>query len=133
MHEEFDIRSGSMLIGDPTMELAKFDLNLPPGRYRLKEGALMAINAGDALDPKKIDLDGPYLFVLDASAESQFDSWYHEAGRATSYNIIEVVKRLPELEVRLDITVAFYWVADLFDDAVEGTFTLNPKAIERCA
>jgi hypothetical protein len=36
----FDVRSGSIAIGDPAMGLMTFDLHLPPGRYCCDQGAL---------------------------------------------------------------------------------------------
>src|SRR5262245_55259102 len=74
MERGFDIKTGSLAIGDPTMGLVTFDLQLPSGRYRCEPGA---IRPRTARDTKTITLDGPYLFVVDASLADKFLEWYN--------------------------------------------------------
>jgi hypothetical protein len=74
MERGFEIKTGSVAIGDPTMGLVNYDLGLPPGRYRCDPGALRRPTAKDA---QTITLDGPYLFVVDAALTGRFLEWYH--------------------------------------------------------
>jgi hypothetical protein len=60
MERGFDIQTGSVATGDPTMGLVTYDLRLPAGRYCCEAGALRRPTAEDA---QVITLDGPYLFV----------------------------------------------------------------------
>lgn len=124
--EVFEIKSGSLAVGDPTVGLVELDLGLEPGFYRLAAGALIPAVVGDSL----IDLGNPYLFAVDASVREEVEDWFEEVGEECSYQIRQMVDRLPELEEELGIRLSFYWETDLAGRAMEGQYRLNENAIE---
>ncbi|MDX1632364.1 MAG: hypothetical protein R3234_10910 [Thermoanaerobaculia bacterium] len=124
--EVFEIKSGSLAVGDPTVGLVELDLGLEPGFYRLAAGALIPAVVGDSL----IDLTNPYLFAVDASVQEEVEDWFEEVGEECSYQIRQIIDRLPELEEELGIRVSFYWETDLAGLAREGQYRLNENAIE---
>jgi hypothetical protein len=130
MDGDFDVRSGCIAIGDPTMGLPHYPLNLPAGRYRLQPGALREV-AGTKSAP--ISLDGPFLFVVDASLEAEFLSWYHRTFDECGYIVPRVVERLPEVEAKLGVRIGFYWEEELVGAAKEGTYQLDPANVIRVA
>jgi hypothetical protein len=129
MERAFDINSGSVAIGDPTMDLVTYDLALPPGRYRCDPGALRRPTVTDTL---KIRLDGPFLFVVDAALSEKFLEWYHRTGIECNYDILKVAMRLGEATQFLGAEVGFYWEETLSGRAQEGTYALDSSLIVKC-
>jgi len=130
MDAAFDVRTDSIAIGDPAMGLVHYALAVPAGRYRLEAGAL---RAGDDSDATAIRLDGPYLFVVDASAEEEFLRWFHRAFDECGYIIPRVVERLEEATAGLGVRVGFYWEEELVGEAREGTYRLDPAKVVKSA
>src|SRR5262245_54291181 len=126
MERGFDITSGSLAIGDPTMGLVQFDLQLPPGRYRCERGSLRSPGSKDT---QTIRLDGPYLFVVDASCCDQFLEWYHRTFDECGYDITRVAMRLDEAAEALGTAPGFYWEESLSGEAREGTYALEKSLI----
>src|SRR5262245_39912707 len=106
MERGFDIQTGSVAIGDPTMGLVTYDLRLAPGRYRCDPGALRRATAKDT---QTITLDGPYLFVVDAALTDGFLEWYHRTFEECGFVIPKVAMRLEEAAKALGAEVGFYW------------------------
>lgn len=129
MERGFDIKTGSVAIGDPTMGLVTYDLRLPAGRYRCDPGALRQPTANDG---QTICLDGPYLFVVDASLADKFLEWYHRTFNECGCIIPNVAMRLDEAAKVLGAEVGFYWEETLSGRANEGTYALETSLIVRC-
>ena len=64
----------------------------------MEKGALLSIDERNIDKTQVINLDGPYIFVLDATYVEQFENWFHEVGSECSYLIPEIVERLEEVE-----------------------------------
>ena len=122
----FEVRTGSIAIGDPAMGLVVFNLGLSPGQYRLERGALMDPQDHDG---RKITLDGPFLFVVDAIAMEGFLKWLHRTFEECQFVIPEVAMRLNEAAVELGLEVGFYWEDTLSGRAQEGTYALDTAKI----
>lgn len=129
MERGFDIQTGSVAIGDPTMGLVTYELCLPLGHYRCDPGALRVPTAKDA---QTIALDGPYLFVVDAALTDRFLEWYHHTFNECGFVIPRVVMRLDEAAKALDAEVGFYWEETLSGRAQEGTYALETRLIVKC-
>jgi hypothetical protein len=129
MEQGFDVKTGSIAIGDPAMGLVTYDLRLPPGRYRLNFGALRQPTANDL---QKISLDGPYLFVMDASVVTRFLEWFHRTYEECGYIIPRVEMRLDEAATTLGAKVGFYWEETLSGLAQEGVYALDVAEVESC-
>jgi hypothetical protein len=129
MERGFDIKTGSIAIGDPTMGLVTYDLQLPPGRYSCNPGALRPRTAKDV---QTISLDGSYLFVVDASLSDRFLEWYKSAFNDCGFIIPKVAMRLDEAAKSLGAEVGFYWEETLSGRAQEGTYALDTSSIVRC-
>lgn len=78
----FDLLAGTICVGDPVMGLARYTVALAPGRYTLATGALVSPSA--QTDCAVIDLDGPYLYVVDASKQQVFEQEFHLLGNECS-------------------------------------------------
>jgi hypothetical protein len=129
MERGFDIKTGSVAIGDPTVGLVTYELRLASGRYRCDPGTLRRPTDDDA---QKICLDGPYVFVVDASLADRFLEWYHRAFNECGYMIPNVAMRLDEAARALGAEVGFYWEHTLSGRAQEGTYALETSLIVKC-
>ncbi len=129
MERGFDVRSGSVSIGDPTMGLTKFDLRLPIGRYRCDPGTLRVPSTKDT---QTICLDGPYLFVVDAMLTDRFLEWYHRVFNECGFVIPALAMRLNEAAKAIGAEVGFYWEETLSGIAQEGTYALDAECIVKC-
>jgi hypothetical protein len=129
MERGFDVKTGSIAIGDPTMGLVTFDLRLQPGHYRCDPGLLRQPTAKDA---QTISLDGPYLFVVDAALAERFLEWYNRAFNECGFVIPAVAMRLDKAAKTLGVEVGFYWEETLSGRAQEGTYALDVSLIVKC-
>jgi hypothetical protein len=125
----FDIQTGSIAIGDPTMGLVTYDLGLPPGRYRCDPGALRRPTPKDA---QTISLDGSYLFVVDAVLADKFLGWYNRVFNECGFVIPRVAMRLDEAAKAVGAEVGFYWEETLSGRAQEGAYALETSLIVKC-
>jgi hypothetical protein len=126
MERGFDIKTGSVAIGDPTMGLVTYHLGLPSGRYRCDPGALRRPTAEDA---RTISLDGPYLFVVDGAFADRFLEWYNRAFNECGFVIPKVAMRLDDAAKALGVEVGFYWEETLSGRAQEGSYALETSLI----
>ncbi|WP_222435964.1 hypothetical protein [Rubripirellula tenax] len=121
----FDLVTNEICIGDPVMGLARYDISLPPGRYSIGSGALAPPSDGKPL----IDLDGPYIYILDASKADAFDRAFHELGNECSYNMMEMEARHADLENRVGVQIAFFWEQSLAGRSSEGQYSLDVSKV----
>ncbi len=130
---EFTLETDSISIGDPAMGLARYSVSLAPGRYTLDAGALKPVDEADAIEGSvpRIDLDGPYLYVLDTSKTEQFEAAFHQLGNECSYNLMVMQSRHEELESKVGSQIGFYWEADVAGTNREGTYMLDIAKV-RC-
>lgn len=129
MGQVFDLKTGTLAVGDPTMGLAHYSLALPAGAYRLGSRAFRGV-AGPANSAQPtIDLDSPCVFALDAAHVDEFDSWYHRVGNECSYMVHALAKRLPEFEAAAGVRVGFYWEHDVAGENHEGQYVLDPARV----
>jgi len=129
MERGFDIRTGSVTIGDPAMGLVTYGLRLPPGRYRCAPGALRRPTANDA---QTICLDGPHLFVVDTAFSNKFLDWYKQTFNECGFVVPKVAMRLDEAATAIGVQVGFYWEETLSGHAQEGTYALETSLIIKC-
>jgi hypothetical protein len=129
MERGFDIKTGSVAIGDPTMGLVTYDLRLSPGRYRCDPGVLRQPTANDK---QTICLDGPYLFAVDAGLSDKFLEWYRRTFKECGYIIPKLAMRLDDAAKALGLEVGFYWEETLSGKAKEGTYALETSLIVKC-
>ncbi len=129
MERGFDIKTGSVAIGDPTMGLVTYDLGLLPGRYRCEPGTLRRPTVEDK---QTINLDGPYLFVIDGALADKFLEWYELTFNECGYDLIKIVMRLDEAAKLLGAEVGFYWEQTLSGSPQEGTYALETSLIAKC-
>lgn len=129
MERDFDIQTGSIAIGDPTMGLVTFNLRLPVGRYRCDPGTLRRPTEKDA---QTVTLDGPYLFVVDAALAEKFLKWYHRTLSECGFVIPKLAMRLGEAAKFLGAEVGFYWEETLSGRAQEGTYAVDTRSIVNC-
>jgi|688.fasta_scaffold159125_3 hypothetical protein len=124
---KFTLETGSIAIGDPVMGLARYSVSLPPGRYELEAGALVQVNGIDVEkdNAPSINLDGPYIYVLDAAKVQQFEIAFHEIGNECSYMMLEMQNRHHELEKRTGTLIGFYWEEELAGASREGKYVLD--------
>jgi hypothetical protein len=129
MERGFDIQTGSVAIGDPTMGLVTYNLRLSAGRYRCDPGSL---RRPTEMDAQTITLDGPYLFVVDAALTDRFLEWYHRTLNECGFEIPKVAMRLDEAAKALGAEVGFYWEETLSGQAQEGTYALETSLVVKC-
>lgn len=77
-----------------------------------------------------MDLDGPYLFVLDQKYLQKFEDWYHQVGGECSYMIHAIAGRLGEFESSSGTRIAFYWSADVASGNRQGRYVLDASGIQ---
>ena len=130
---EFTLVTDSICIGAPVMGLARYALSLTPGHYTLEAGALKRVDGTNVEEDNlsAIDLDGPYLYVVDASKNEQFDEAFHEIGNECSYMMMEMQNRHKELETKVGIQIGFYWEEDLAGRNCEGKYVLDVTKVRR--
>lgn len=129
MGHVFDLKTGSLAVGDPTMGLARYSLALPAGAYRLGSQAFRRA-AGQAISTQPlINLDSPCVFALDAAHIAEFESWYHRTGNECSYMALTLAKRLPEFETAVSARVGFYWEHEVASQDCEGQYVLDPAGV----
>ncbi len=121
----FDIISDAICIGDPVMGLARYPVTLPPGRYTLGAGAIVPAGSGSPL----IDLDGPYMYILDASKLEDFERVFHALGNECSYNMMEMETQHDDLQSQVGADVAFFWEHDLVGSSGEGQYCLDVSKV----
>jgi hypothetical protein len=126
----FELKTGRVAIGDPAMGLARYSLNRPPGLYRLSGWAFLMVDdlstvPADAI----IDLNAPYVFVLDEGRLAEFERWYHQVGNECSYMVLAIVQRLPEFETAAGTRVGFYWEREVAGENFEGQYILDPDEV----
>lgn len=121
----FDLTTNAICIGDPVMGLVRYEVSVPPGRYSIGSGALAPPGDGQPL----IDLDGPYIYILDACKSDAFDHAFHELGNECSYNMMEMEGRHAELENRVGVKIAFFWEHSLTGRSSEGQYSLDVSKI----
>ncbi len=129
MERGFDIKTGSVAIGDPTMGLVTYDLRVPPGRDCCDPGTLRRPTAED---PQTICLDGPFLFVVAAALADRFLEWYHQTFNECGFDITKVAMRLDEAAKSDGAEVGFYWEETLSGRAQEGSYALETSLIIKC-
>ncbi|MFO0796912.1 MAG: hypothetical protein U0804_05505 [Gemmataceae bacterium] len=129
MGQVFDLTTGTLAVGDPTMGLARYPLALPAGAYQLGSQALRrAVGQADPAVPP-IVLDSPCVYALDAAHVAEFESWYHRAGNECAYMALTLAARLPEFEAAVGARVGFYWEDDVAGQAREGRYVLDPARV----
>ncbi len=128
---EFTLETGSIAIGDPVMGLARYPVSLPPGCYVLEPGALKHVIAADSDETSLplVDLDGPYVYVLDASKCEQFETAFHEVGNECSYMMMEMQNRHQDIERKTGTQIGFYWEEELAGENREGKYVLDTAKI----
>jgi hypothetical protein len=125
----FDLKTGTLAVGDPTMGLAHYSLALPAGAYRLGSRAFRrAPGQTDSAQPP-IDLDSPYVFALDAAHVAEFESWYHRVGNECAYMALTLAERLPEFETAVGARIGFYWEHEVAGRNREGQYVLDPARV----
>jgi hypothetical protein len=125
----FDLKTGVLAIGDPTMGLAQYSLTLKAGAYRLGPKAFRRpVGKADSAKPL-IDLDSPCVFALDAAHVPEFKAWYHRVGNECSYMVLTLEQRLPEFEAIIGSRVGFYWEEEIAGENREGQYILDPAKI----
>jgi hypothetical protein len=129
---EFDLVTNAVCIGDPVIGLVRYEVNLQPGRYTLASDAIRPSSESDAQGEGLglIDLDGPYLYVIDASKADDFQKAFHVIGNECSYMMMEMEDRHEELEEKAGTKIAFYWEADLTSECREGQYVLDVAKIK---
>lgn len=128
---EFTLETGSVAIGDPVMGLARYSVSLSPGRYALEMGALKQIDGTESEENRLplIDLDGPCIYILDASKIEQFETAFHEVGKECSYMMMEMQNRHKEIEQKTGAQIGFYWEEKLAGASREGRYVFDTTRI----
>ena len=134
MGTTFEIRSGVLAIGDPTMGMARYSVSLSPGLYRLMPKCLQPAPASVPTEPHRlINLDSPCIFAMEYSYLDDFEAWYHHVGAGCSYMLMTIIDQLQDFESSIGSRVAQYWEADLAVGNREGTYVLDPSLIKESA
>src|SRR5690606_10727599 len=96
----FDLTTGRLAVGDPTMGLAQCSLALPAGAYRLGPRAFRSVDKSSAVEPVQslIEMDSPCVFALDAALVEEFEAWHHRVGDERSHMVHTIAKELREFE-----------------------------------
>ena len=128
MEQVFDLKTGNIAIGDPTMGLVQYPLKRPAGAYSLEKGAL-SDESSDSDDAPCISLDSPGIFVMDSSVAEAFTEWYHRVGNECSYMMLTIIERLPELQSAIGARVAFYWESEVGGEYREGEYTFDSSKV----
>lgn len=129
----FEIATTSISIGDPVMGMMQHTTDLPKGHYTLDVGALVSPdnNEMDVSDGAIIELDGPYIFVVDSSREEAFEDKFHEMMDEYGHVLTELIDRLQEFDEHLSVKVGFFWENELVGSAREGNYQLDPSKLCR--
>jgi hypothetical protein len=127
----FDLKTGSLAVGDPTMGFARYTLPLAPGAYRLGPQAFRYVAANSAVELGQpiISLDNPCVFAPDASHVVEFEAWYHRIGNECAYMALTLAERLTEFEAAVGARVGFYWEHEVAGYDREGQYVLDPTGV----
>jgi hypothetical protein len=124
--DTFTVTGSSIYVGDPTIGMVKYAIDLPAGEYTLSKWALVPSKGGDAIDTETM-----VIYVVDSSKGSEFEDAYHQIGNECDYNMMQMEQRHQEIERALGVRVGFYWVSELSGSGEEGTFQLDRTKIEK--
>jgi hypothetical protein len=132
MSRVFDLQSGRLAVGDPTMGLARYSLSVSPGPYQLGNRAFRRVEDVRAIATEAlINLDSPCVFALDDSHVASFEEWYHRVGNECAYLVLTIAERLSEFESVVGSRVGFYWEHEVAGKNREGQYTLDIAQVEK--